>query len=28
VTAADIQRVAKSTFTLENKTVAAIEPIE
>jgi predicted Zn-dependent peptidase len=28
VTPADIQRVAKATFTAENKTVAAIEPIE
>jgi predicted Zn-dependent peptidase len=28
VTAADIQRVAKATFTPENKTVAAIETIE
>jgi predicted Zn-dependent peptidase len=28
VTAADIQRVAKATFNAENKTVAAIEPIQ
>jgi predicted Zn-dependent peptidase len=28
VTPADVQRVAKSTFTSDNKTVAAIEPIE
>jgi predicted Zn-dependent peptidase len=28
VTAADIQRVAKATFTADNKTVAAIEPIQ
>jgi predicted Zn-dependent peptidase len=28
VTPADIQRVAKATFTAENKTVAEIEPIE
>src|SRR5215471_2565952 len=28
VTAADIQRVAKATFTADNKTIAAIEPIQ
>jgi predicted Zn-dependent peptidase len=28
VTAADIQRVAKATFLADNKTVAAIEPIQ
>jgi len=28
VTPADIQRVAKATFTAQNKTVASIEPIE